>query len=156
MSKKLNVITTDIRGKGEATFNGNKRLMSYKGKDLKAVARYEGTGCLDEDGSFIVPCAEIDGYVYRLAHDCYTDAELELEKQSLASSKEGRDKALREGVQSILDYMQSANIVDDKLTSLVKSLLPEDKKVTSARSALSKLSADEMKALLAEMQAQLA
>ena len=69
--------------------------------------------------------------------------------------KEGRDKALKEGVQSILDYLTEAKIDDHKLVSLVQSLLPEDKKVASARSALSKLSPEEMQALWAEMQAQL-
>lgn len=154
MSKNLNVVVTDVKKVG-AQFNGNKRLMSYPKVDLKQVARYKGTGVIDADGGFVVPCAEIDGYVYRLSHDNYTDSELELEKQALASSKEGRDKALKEGVQSILDYLVEAKIEDPKLVGLVKSLLPEDKKVASARSALSKLSPEEMQALWAEMQAQL-
>lgn len=150
---KLNVCVDDVQKKG-LTFNGNKRLVFYPKVDLKAVPRYKGTGCI-VDGSFVVPCATIDGFTYRLSHENYTEAELAEEKKALAEGKESRDKALKEGVQSILDYMAEAKIVDEKLTSLVKALLPEDKKVSTARSALSKLSPEEMQALWAEMQAQM-
>lgn len=113
----------------KAILNGAGRLESYAGKVLKDMIRVEGTGVLNERGTLVIPCVEIDGNVYKLSSSNYTDEEKKLNSSAMLAVKERQ----RKQIQDIFDYVQKNYPKDEVLLAMVKAIIPMSEEERKAK-----------------------